>query len=72
MKMYLIISVGGDGTSLRVFRNLENETPILTINVGGNRGLLSEITIDEIDDAINGILKDSFFLDKRTRVSSTC
>jgi len=67
-KLDLVITLGGDGTTLRVFRNLENETPILTINVGGNRGILAEITIKEIDDAIDQILKDKFFLDKRTRV----
>ena len=67
-KLDLVITLGGDGTTLRVFRNLENETPILTINVGGNRGILAEITIEEIDDAIDQILKDKFFLDKRTRV----
>ena len=67
-KLDLVITLGGDGTTLRVFRNLENETPILTINVGGNRGILAEITIEEIDDAIDQILKDKFFLDKRIRV----
>ena len=72
IKLDLVITLGGDGTTLRVFRNLENETPILTINVGGNRGLLAEITIDEIDDAINKIQKDKFFLDKRTRVNASC
>ena len=71
-KLDLVITLGGDGTTLRVFRNLENETPILTINVGGNRGILSEITIDEIDDAIEQILKNNFFLDKRTRVVASC
>ena len=72
IKLDLVITLGGDGTTLRVFRNLENETPILTINVGGNRGILAEITIDEIDDAINKIQKDKFFLDKRTRVNASC
>lgn len=72
VKLDLVITLGGDGTTLRVFRNLENETPILTINVGGNRGILAEITIDEIDDAINQIIKDRFFLDKRTRVVASC
>lgn len=67
-KLDLVITLGGDGTTLRVFRYLEDETPILTINVGGNRGILSEITMDEIDNAIDQILKDNFFLDKRTRV----
>jgi len=68
----LVVTLGGDGTTLRVFRYLENEIPILTINVGGNRGILAEITIDEIDDAINKMLKDDFFLDKRTRVVASC
>jgi len=72
LKLDLIITLGGDGTTLRVFRNLENEIPILTINVGGNRGILSEITIDEIDETINQILKDNVFLDKRTRVVASC
>ncbi|MBI1662456.1 MAG: NAD(+)/NADH kinase [Nitrosopumilus sp.] len=72
VKLDLVITLGGDGTTLRVFRNLENETPILTINVGGNRGILAEITIEEIDNALNQIQKDKFFLDKRTRVIASC
>jgi len=71
-KLDLVVTLGGDGTTLRVFRNLENETPILTINVGGNRGILAEITIEEIDEAIEQILKDNFFLDKRIRVVASC
>ena len=72
IRLDLVITLGGDGTTLRVFRNLDNEAPILTINVGGNRGILSEITIDEIDEAIDQILADKFFLDKRTRVIASC
>ena len=72
IKLDLVISLGGDGTTLRVFRNLDNEVPILTINVGGNRGILSEITIDGIDNAIDQILKGKFFLDKRIRVVASC
>ena len=72
VKLDLVVTLGGDGTTLRVFRNLENETPILTINVGGNRGILAEITIEEIDEAIKDILEDKFFLDKRTRVTASC
>lgn len=72
IKLDLVVTLGGDGTTLRVFRNLENETPILTINVGGNRGILAEITMEGIDNAINQILKDKFFLDKRTRVVASC
>ena len=61
-KLDLVVTLGGDGTTLRAFRYLEDETPILTINVGGNRGILSEITIDEIDVALEQIQQDNFFL----------
>ena len=39
-KIDLAITLGGDGTTLRAFRGLGNETP-LAVNVGGNRGILS-------------------------------
>ena len=42
IKLDLVITFGGDGTTLRTFRNLENETPLLTINVGGNRGIFQK------------------------------
>ena len=41
VKLDLAITLGGDGTTLRAFRNLRNETPILTINVVGNKVILS-------------------------------
>jgi len=72
IKLDLVITLGGDGTTLRTFRNLENETPLLTINVGGNRGILSEINLDEIDNAIQHIVKNEIWLDKRTRVIASC
>jgi NAD+ kinase len=71
-KLDLTITCGGDGTTLRTFRYLENEVPNLAINVGGNRGILSEITMPEIDTAINQILSDNIFLDKRIRVVASC
>ena len=64
IKLDLVITLGGDGTTLRTFRNLENETPLLTINVGGNRGIFSEINLDEIDNAIQHIKKMRFGLTK--------
>jgi len=72
IKLDLVITLGGDGTTLRTFRNLQNETPILTINVGGNRGILSEITLNEIDKALQSIKKNEIWLDKRTRVIASC
>ena len=68
LRLDLVVTLGGDGTTLRAFRGLESEVPILTINVGGNRGILSEITIDEMKEAIRQIRRGSFFLDRRTRV----
>ncbi len=67
-KLDLAVTLGGDGTTLRAFRHLENETPILTINVGGNRGILAEITLEELDNAIKQILSGKIILEKRTRV----
>ncbi len=71
-KLDLTITLGGDGTTLRTFRYLENEVPNLAINVGGNRGILSEITMPEIDIAIDQILSDNIFLDRRIRVVASC
>jgi len=71
-KLDLVFTLGGDGTTLRAFRHLQNETPLLGINVGGNRGILSEITIDEIDNAIKQITSGKIFLDKRIRVVASC
>ncbi|MEM4250161.1 MAG: NAD(+)/NADH kinase [Candidatus Nitrosotenuis sp.] len=67
-KLDLVVTLGGDGTTLRTFRSLLNEIPLLTINVGGNRGVLSEITLDRIDPAIADIKANKIWLDKRTRV----
>lgn len=71
-KLDLTITLGGDGTTLRTFRYLENETPNLAINVGGNRGILSEITLQDIDTAIEQIISNNILLDKRTRVIASC
>lgn len=71
-KLDLVVTLGGDGTTLRTFRSLQNEIPILTINVGGNRGILSEITLNQLDFAIKRILENKIWLDKRVRVVASC
>ncbi|MDE0090155.1 MAG: NAD(+)/NADH kinase [Thaumarchaeota archaeon] len=68
VRLDLVVTLGGDGTTLRAFRSLENNTPILTVNVGGNRGILAEITMDDVEGAIDQIRKGRFFLDRRTRL----
>lgn len=71
-KLDLVITLGGDGTTLRTFRHLGDDTPLLGVNVGGNRGILSEIKIEEIDKAIKQIISGKIFLDKRIRVVASC
>ncbi len=71
-KLDLVITLGGDGTTLRTFRHLQDETPLLGVNVGGNRGILSEITFEQIDNAIKQIMSGKIFLDKRIRVVASC
>lgn len=71
-KLDLVITLGGDGTTLRTFRHIHDETPLLGINVGGNRGILSEITIKEIDKAIKQITDGKICFDKRVRVVASC
>jgi NAD+ kinase len=71
-KLDLVITLGGDGTTLRTFRYLRDETPLLGVNVGGNRGILSEITFEQIDNAIKQIINGKIFLDKRIRVVASC
>lgn len=67
-KTDLIISIGGDGTTLRAFRFYPSNIPVFSINVGGTRGILSEIKIDAIVDSINRITTGNFFYDERIRI----
>jgi len=63
----LVISVGGDGTILRVFRMLGN-TPLLALNVG-TKGVLAEIEPDEISFAVRELREKRYEIDKRMRLS---
>ncbi len=68
----LVVTLGGDGTTLRAFRGLEDETPVLTVNVGGNRGILAEVTPEGVDGALRQIAAGSVILERRTRVVASC
>ena len=70
-RLDLAVTLGGDGTTLRAFRGLEDGTPVLTVNVGGNRGILSEITMDGLDGAISQIAAGRYIEDRRTRVAAS-
>src|SRR5688500_8357306 len=67
----LIIALGGDGTTLRAFIFHPSDIPVFSINVGGTRGILSEIKLDQIDYALVAILNGSYYYDERIRIEAS-
>ena len=67
----VVIALGGDGTTLRAFRFHPSDIPVFSINVGGTRGILSEIKLDSIDYAINAILNGNYYYDERIRIQAS-
>jgi len=70
VKLDLVFAIGGDGTTLRAFRTIPGKAPLFSINSGGHRGILSEVSADSIDEAINIILAGKCFHDSRTRIQA--
>src|SRR5437773_11073765 len=69
VKLDLVFAIGGDGTTLRAFRTIPGKAPLFSIN-SGHRGILSEVSADSIDEAINIILAGKCFHDSRTRIQA--
>jgi NAD+ kinase len=67
-KFDLVITVSGDGTILRLLRQLNSEIPCLCVNVGG-RGILAEIKPDQIKFALRKIEEGDYHVEKRLRIS---
>lgn len=65
-----LIVVGGDGTILKSARQINDETPILGINVGGT-GLMAEISPDDVDEAIKRLKRKKYFIDRRIRIHAS-
>ncbi|SMO57503.1 NAD+ kinase [Balnearium lithotrophicum] len=64
-KVELILVLGGDGTFLTVAKLVDKRpVPILGINFG-TLGFLAEITIDEIEECIERVLKGEFVVENR-------
>ncbi len=61
-----VISIGGDGTVLKASRfvGMQNK-PILAINAG-RLGFLADINIDEIDEIISDVKKETFTIEERS------
>lgn len=69
-KVDLVFAVGGDGTTLKAFRSIPGDIPLLSINVGGHRGILSEVDTDNMQSAIQDILDGKGFYDSRIRIQA--
>ncbi|MEK6958168.1 MAG: NAD(+)/NADH kinase [archaeon] len=63
----LVLSFGGDGTLLQVFRDLKKRIPVMEINCG-NRGFLSAYQHFEAEQAVEAIVKGNYSIQERTRI----
>ncbi|HKR74071.1 MAG TPA: NAD(+)/NADH kinase [Candidatus Nitrosocosmicus sp.] len=64
----LAIAIGGDGTTIKAFRTLPSNVPVLCINAGGTRGILSEVSKDSVSSITDPLLNGEYILDKRIRI----
>jgi NAD+ kinase len=64
----LAIAVGGDGTTLRTFRTLSYGIPVLSINAGGTRGILSEVSKRSAISIIPCLINGEYSLDYRIQI----
>lgn len=69
-KISLAIVVGGDGTLLRAARFYSNlDVAVFGINIG-RLGFLAQVKADEIDFAVDRILKDEYKIEQRLMLST--
>ncbi len=72
MEADFIVAVGGDGTILRVAMGLKvSDTPLLGVNMG-RRGFLCEVLVDEIESAIDKVIKGKYDLESCVKLRSRC
>ena len=71
MNVDMIFAMGGDGTTLRALRIIPYNVPLFSINVGGHRGILSEATMDHIEQTIADILNGNYSIESSIRISTT-
>ena len=66
----IVVSIGGDGTMLRIARMVSSRaTPILGINLG-KLGFLTEVTIEELDKCFTEILNGDYRIEDRIMVQA--
>lgn len=67
-----LVVLGGDGTMIRTFRRLERrEIPLLGINLGG-LGFLTEFRVEDIDRALDGLLRGRLGREERMTLDGAC
>jgi NAD+ kinase len=66
----LVVALGGDGTLLTAARGVGDRlTPILGVNVG-SLGFLTEISVDEIRDALGEVVKGKYKWEDRMNIQA--
>ncbi|AFK86925.1 inorganic polyphosphate/ATP-NAD kinase [Thermoanaerobacterium aotearoense SCUT27] len=66
-----IVALGGDGTILNVARQCASfSTPILGVNLG-HLGFLAEVDAENVIEAVEKIVNDEFFIDKRMMLEAS-
>lgn len=66
----LVFAIGGDGTTLRAFRMIKQNTPVFSLNIGGTRGILAEANTKPIEQQLLDIFNGNYFYDKRLRLQA--
>lgn len=67
----LLLVLGGDGTMLRVARDIAgSSTPVLGINIGG-LGFLTAVPSDELDHALKRLWRGEFTFERRAMIEAS-
>jgi NAD+ kinase len=65
-----IVTIGGDGTILRTAMEMKTpNTPLFGVNMG-RRGFLSEISPEDIEEAIQKVINREYFYEENIKVKS--
>jgi NAD+ kinase len=62
-----ILTIGGDGTIIRVIRDLDCDIPVIGV-AGGGRGIMAEVRATELPKAIERFYQGKYYLDHRMRL----
>jgi len=67
----MLVSLGGDGTILRLARQVaERGTPLLGVNLG-KLGFLAEVSVEDLDACLTEVLKGDYFIVERMMLQAT-